>query len=148
MSMKREGLVILKVYMYIVGTLMVLACMFIVMGCRTQYVAVPEYHKEYITRTDTFMQRDSVWHYDSVFVKVAGDTVTIEHWKVLYRDKWRQCIMRDTVLKVDSIRVPYPVERRSTKWEQFKQNIVGALIAFLVIVMVYAIFRIRSHLKG
>ena len=164
--MKREGLVMLKVYMYIVGTLMVLACMFLVMGCATQYVPVPEYHYENHHSTDTMRYIDSVLKERNTIIREAGDMDSAllaelgirlkngERAILVLRKELERVLSQhnekahDTVIKVDSVRVPYPVERRATKWEHFKQNIAGALIAFLVIVMVYAIFRIRSHLKG
>jgi hypothetical protein len=50
--------------------------------------------------------RDSIFHYDSVFVKQQADTVFFERYKYLYRDK----IIRDSIFKTDTIHVPYPVE--------------------------------------
>jgi hypothetical protein len=50
--------------------------------------------------------KDSVFHYDSVFVKQTADTVFFERYRYLYKDK----IIRDSVFIQDTIRVPYPVE--------------------------------------
>ena len=68
-------------------------------GC-TRTVYVPQTHTEYRDRA----QYDSIYTRDSVFVKLAGDTV------YLYRDRWRDRYhtLRDTVHLVDS--VAYPVE--------------------------------------
>ena len=47
-------------------------------GCKTnEYVKVPEYHTEYIVRSDTIAKMDSVYVKDSVYVYQKGDTVVI-----------------------------------------------------------------------
>ncbi len=77
-------------------------------SCKSkEYVTVPEYHTEYICKTDTFAKLDSVYLKDSVFVYHNGDTVIIN--KIAYRDRYHNIykVKTDTVLKKDSI--PYPV---------------------------------------
>ena len=32
----------------------------LISGCKTKYVTVPEYHKEYISRTDSFFHTDTI----------------------------------------------------------------------------------------
>lgn len=105
-------------YLLAVFVLMCIVCLF--SGCRTQYVNVPEFHYIEKARTDTFVQRDSIHHHDSVMVRVKGDTVYLEKFSVMYRDRWREKAVHDTVIKIDSIRVPYPVERQATRWERLK----------------------------
>ncbi len=124
---------------------LVLALMVIGMlsGCKTKYVSVPEYHKEYVVSRDTVVSVDSILLHDSVFVYRNGDTVIVN--KVLYRDRVRN-VMRlrtDTVMRSDSVRVPYPVERELGKKEQrylvvgkwackaFAWILVAAVLAFL-----------------
>jgi hypothetical protein len=59
-------------------------------SCKTtQYIPVESSKIEY---RDNFI-RDSIFRYDSVFVKQAADTVFFERYKYLYRDK----IVRATV---------------------------------------------------
>ncbi len=72
-------------------------------SCKTNtvYVPVETVKTEYKDR----IFRDSVRLYDSVFVKMANDTVWMEKYKYLYRDR----LMRDSVFVSDSIQVPYPV---------------------------------------
>ena len=90
----------------------------LVTGCKTKYVSVPEYHKEYIVRSDTIAKVDSVVIKDSVFVYHSGDTVVMN--KVLYRDRVRNVwkTRTDTLMRSDSVRVPYPVERELTRQEK------------------------------
>ena len=102
----------------------------LLVGCTTtRYVPVPSVSVDsvYIDR----FQRDSIYQRDSVYVNrwTAGDTVYQDKvvWKYLYRDK----VKYDTVsvLRSDTVRVPYPVERRLTKWEQVRLNVGGWVIA-------------------
>ena len=118
-------------------------------GCKSvQYVPVETVRTDsvYIDR----FQRDSIYQRDSVFVNrwTAGDTVYQDKvvWKYVYRDK----VKYDTVaiLRSDTVRVPYPVERRLTKWEQVRLNVGGWVIALVVITILvvvgWAIYKIRK----
>ena len=128
---------------YIIAIVVVVSLLLLT-GCRTQYVSVPEYHYVDKVRTDTFVQRDSIHHHDSVMVRVKGDTVYMERWSVKYRDRWREKAVHDTVIKTDSIRVPYPVERQPTKWEAFKSQAGERAMWLLILAMLlYYIFRKR-----
>ena len=50
--------------------------------------------------------RDSIFHYDSVYVKDKGDTLILERYKYLYKNR----IIKDSIYLNDTIRIPYPVE--------------------------------------
>lgn len=105
-------------------------------GCKTKYVSVPEYHKEYVVRTDTFAKVDSVYIKDSVFVYHNGDTVIVN--KIAYRDRYHNIykVRIDTIFKRDSISVPYPVTRELTKNEQRLMTLGRMFIASLFLVIV------------
>ena len=118
-------------------------------GCKSvQYVPVETVRTDsvYIDR----YQHDSIYQRDSVFVNrwTAGDTVYQDKvvWKYVYRDK----VKYDTVaiLRSDTVRMPYPVERRLTKWEQVRLNVGGWVIALVVITILvvvgWAIYKIRK----
>ena len=100
---------------------------------KTQIVTVPEYHKEYIVRSDTIARVDSVLLHDSVFVYNVGDTIVIN--KVAYRDRVRNVYKTrtDTIVKTDSVRVPYPVEHTE------KQYIVSGKTLVLWAVFLFAV---------
>ena len=129
----------------------IMACILISMltGCKSvQYVPLET------VRTDSLYvdryQHDSIYLRDSVFVNrwTAGDTVYQDKvvWKYVYRDK----VKYDTVsvLRSDSVRVPYPVERRLTKWEQVRLNVGGWAIAVVVITILVivgcVVYKIRK----
>lgn len=127
-------------------------------GCRTKYVSVPEYHKEYINRTDSFFHTDTIkeeeWmtikEVDSVqLAKLGVQLRNIKNAYLIERNRNRERnnttlkTKTDTVLKVDSLRVPYPIERKLNKWENLKMEVGGwaiggfsavviALIAYIV----------------
>ena len=108
-------------------------------GCKTKYVSVPEYHTEYITKTDSFTQRDSILVRDSVYMWMKGDTIYKEKYSVIYKDRFRDRYLCDTIIKVDSVMVPYPVERQLTKWESFRQQLgtyaaIAVMIGFLAVI--------------
>lgn len=115
-------------------------------GCKSvQYVPVETVRTDsvYIDR----YQHDSIYQRDSIFVNrwTAGDTVYQDKvvWKYVYRDK----VVYDTVaiLRSDTVRVPYPVERRLTKWEQVRLNVGGWAIGCMVItIIIFSIYIIRN----
>ena len=127
----------MKLYNYIIKkvswciTLAPFMCMlFVICSCRTvKYVPVETIKVDttYINK----LQRDSIYMLDSVYVKEKGDTVLIEKYKYLYRDK----LVRDTLYmaKTDSIQVPYPVEKELTKWQKLCINVGGWAIGIVII---------------
>lgn len=110
-------------------TLCLLTC------CRTVYVPVETVHSD--TLVVSKWQHDSVYIdkylHDSVYIHDRGDTVLIEKWHTQFIDRWREREVHDTLvsIKVDSIQVPYPVEKKLGFWEKTKlvsTGFVGALI--------------------
>ena len=129
----------------------IMACILIsiLTGCKSvQYVPVETVRTDsvYIDR----YQRDSIYQRDSVFVNrwTAGDTVYQDKvvWKYVYRDK----VVYDTVaiLRSDTVRVPYPVERRLSTWEEVRLNVggwaIGAVIIFILIVVGIIVYKLKQ----
>lgn len=119
---------------YVLATLLLLA----VWSCRTtEYVPVE------VVRSDTTyinkVQRDSIYQLDSIYILDRGDTVLITKTKYLYRDK----LVHDTVyrFKMDSIQVPYPVERQLTRWEQCRLDVGGWAIVTVIIIILIVVGR-------
>ena len=137
----------MKLYNYIknkVSRCIVLApfmCLLLVCSCKTKYVPVETVKIDtiYINK----LQRDSIYMYDSVFVKDKGDTVFVEKYKYLYRDK----LVRDTmyISKADCIQVPYPVEKELTKWQQFRMDFGGWAMCIVVIsILILIVYKIKK----
>lgn len=114
-------------------------------GCKSiQYVPVET------VKTDTLyqkvVQRDSIHVHDSVTIRLKGDTVIFEKYHTKYIDR----LLRDTVYRsrVDSIAVPYPVERKLSKWEQvcidYGKIMLGATLILLVVAVWWLVRKIRK----
>ena len=108
-------------------------------GCTaTKYVPV----ESVSMRTDTLRVQvervDSVYLRDSVNVAISGATVWIEK----YRDRFRYRFITDTlermVQRVDSVAVPYPVERDLTSWQKLKMQAGGICIIAIALCVVGA----------
>ena len=121
--------------------IMALTALYVLVGCRTKYVAVPEYHKEYINRTDTFLRSDTLFRLDSVVIRQQGDTTVIEkiRWQNRFVNVYK--VKTDTIIKTDSVRVPYPVEKNLSKWQQFRLDFGGWAMGVLALGIVFFFIR-------
>ena len=115
---------------HIILSIITILLMSAIWSCRSvQYVPVE------VIKTDTTyinkIQRDSIYQLDSVYIRDKGDTVLITKTRYLYRDK----LIRDTVYMnhVDSVQVPYPVEKELTRWEQFRLDVGGWAFGIIII---------------
>ncbi|WP_294481401.1 hypothetical protein [uncultured Bacteroides sp.] len=112
-------------------------------SCRTQYVPVETMRTEYKTRDS--IRYDSIYQRDSVYMLVNGDTVYLYKYK--YRYRYLTINKTDTVIKVDSIQVPYQVEKQLTRWQSLKMELggwaFGIVIVFALIIMGRVIYRMR-----
>ena len=113
-------------------------------GCKqVQYVPVERVRTDSVYMTK--VQRDSIYKYDSVFVRERGDTVEVVKCRYLFVDKWR----RDTmyVERIDTIRIPVPVERELSRWERVKQEAggvaIGGFAVALLIIVGYIVYKSR-----
>lgn len=97
-------------------------------SCRTKYVSVPEYHNVYVNKHDTLTKHDSIYQKEFVDRYVKGDTIYLTKTKVDYRFRNLYKTRYMDSLKIDSIRVPYPVERKLNKWESLKMEVGGRVI--------------------
>lgn len=128
--------------------LIFLLVVFCLGSCRTKYVSVPEYHTEYITKTDSFTQRDSIFVKDSIYMWMQGDTIYKEKFSVIYKDRWRDRYLCDTIIKTDSVRVPYPVEKKLSKWQQIKLDIgEWVMVALALALIALVVIIVRKILK-
>ena len=132
---------------YVMVAIFVVALLALFTGCaHTKYVTVTEH------KTDSVYialhQRDSIYIHDSTFVQEKGDTMLIERWHTA----WRERLVHDTsvVVRVDSVPMPYPVEKKIEKqlsWWQKTQMYAGdVLLVLLAGGIVYGIFKIKDKL--
>lgn len=113
-------------------------------SCKTKYVTVPEYHTEYVVRSDTFHTMDSVLIHDSIYTYMTGDTVIVN--KVRYRDRISNVLHTriDTIFRQDSVRVKeeVPVEKELTSYQKVYLAVgkyATAIIALTALVSVLSL---------
>lgn len=113
-------------------------------SCRSvQYVPVENIRTEYKTRDS--IRVDSIYNQDSIYVFVKGDTVYQYRYKYLY--KYQYINRADTVIKTDSVQVPYPIEKQLSRWQSIKVELggwaFGLVIAFVLIIIVWLVYRTK-----
>jgi hypothetical protein len=126
-----------------------------------RYIPVETVRTEYQNHTDTVRMSDSVVieretivrQADSALINRLGLSLKEGEKAILVLQKQLERNMNmhyehntDTVIKTDSIQVPYPVERKLSKWEQVKMDIggiaMGACIILCLSVIVLFIARV------
>lgn len=123
-----------------ITVLLLLAVLLLLNGCKGKTVYLPvetiNTEKEYIDR----WHKDSIYIKDSIIINKAGDTIYIEKYKYIYKDK----LIRDSIFITDSIKIkePYPVEvekevNRLTSFQSF-QLWCGRIL--LLILLAYSIY--------
>lgn len=120
---------------------------FFLVGCKT-YIPVPEYHEVIVNKHDTLVQRDSVYERDSIYIIKSGDTVTTYHDRILYRDRWRDKVVYRDSIKVDSVRVPYPVPEQITKWQRGLMNFGYIGLGIVLLLIVTVIIKVSRWLRA
>ena len=113
-------------------------------GCKT----IKYYPLETVRHDTVYIQSarlDSILVKDSVHITEKGDTVTEFRLKYIYKYKDRT----DTLYlsKVDTVSVPYPVEKELTKWQSVKVDYGGWAIALVFVFILIVVGRIVYKLK-
>ena len=124
----------------------------IMLGSCTKRVYVPV--ENTTVRTDTVysakVRVDSVIFRDSIAVVQRGDTVFMTKYRDRYRVKERIDTVYQSVIDSVKVSVPYPVERKLTRWEQTKMDfggfaLGGVIAAVIVAVLAWIVKRKRKR---
>ena len=138
-----------------VPVMLLLTALLILTGCSPKVITVPEYHHEYHHTTDTVTKTDSVLKEKETIIREA-DSAMVAELGLRLKDRERAILIlrkelervmnartesrTDTIVKVDSIRVPYPVEKPLSWWQQQKirwgETAMAALLVVLLIVCI------------
>lgn len=118
-----------------------LLCLSLLCGCkRTIYVPVESHHYHTDSVRVSVERVDTMFQHDSVYVEHNGDTTLIVKWRDRYKVREVHGTVARKGIKVDSVYVPYPVEKPLSKWQQAKMDFggiafgaVGVLIAFIIV---------------
>ena len=112
-------------------------------SCKTpQYIPIETVKTEYKDK----IVKDSIFRYDSVFVKQTADTVFFERYKYLYRDK----IVKDSIFINDTIRVPYPVEvikevkKPLSSWQNFQVWCRRIALIIALLAGIYFVLKLKN----
>lgn len=112
-------------------------------SCRTQYVPVETVRTEYKTRDS--IRFDSIYNRDSIYVLIKGDTVYQYKYKYLY--KYQYLNRTDTVIRIDSIQVPYPVEKQLSRWQSLKMELGGWAFGIILLLVIVIASRMKYLMK-
>lgn len=122
-------------------------------SCKTEYIPIETSHTEHHWHTDSIKEVDSVIHerhttimqLDSVAMaqygiklKNAERAWLVKSWELERQIENLQKLtaIRDTVR--DTIQVPYPVEKKLSKWQQTKVDWGGwAMLGVLVVIILF-----------
>ena len=123
------------------------------LSCKTEYIPVETSHTEHHWHTDSIKEVDSVIHerhttimqLDSVAMaqygiqlKNAERAWLVKSWELerQIENLQRLTAYRDTIR--DTIQVPYPVEKKLSKWQQTKIDWGGwAMLGALVVIILF-----------
>ena len=163
--MKKE----LKEYWYAtkwaIGIVLMAVLLAMLVSCKTEYIPVESTHTEHHWHTDSVKQVDSVYHevqttimqLDSAqMAKYGIQLKTAERaWLVINKELEKQIALlqrlaaeRDTVEK--EIPVPYPIEKKLTKWQQVKMDFgeLIILVSIIIIIVFLVLYPRRNQYKG
>lgn len=111
------------------------ACIWALTGCSHQYIPVESVRYDSIFLSK--MQKDSIFVHDSLFIKEKGDTVFVDKYKYVYKTIIKTDTM--TIERVDSIRVPFPVEKKLSRWQQVKMDFGGYLMEGVIVYLALSV---------
>lgn len=125
-----------------------IAAICLLCGCtREIYIPMESRSGHADTLREYSIHVDSVYLRDSILIHERGDTVFMTY----YRDRYRYVGRNDTVYRsiMDTVRieVPCPVEKRLTRWQQFKMDFGGISAGVSVAVMIAAVFFLIRRFK-
>ena len=131
-----------------VAIILIFALCGVLCSCRSvRYVEVPRVSRDTLRVVQVETLRDSVR--DSIFLRefVRGDTVYRVKYveRLRWRDRWRV----DTVqaVRVDSVGVPYPVERKISRWDKVRYMWRGAVVGLVLAVVAVAVVWLRRRYR-
>lgn len=148
----------------------VIACVIISLffvGCKTEYVPVPEYHTVIVNNNDTVKIKDTLRTEKETILREARpeDSAMIAKLGIKLKENERLLIFiqsefnekirelkeihnKDSV-RVDSVQVPVPVERKLSKWESFcidyGKIMAGATAAAIIAIGIVLVLWIKKR---
>jgi hypothetical protein len=78
-----------------------------------------------------------------VLVREKGDTVWVEKFKTIYKDRIRMVVDRDTFMRCDTIPQVIEVEKPLTWWEEKKIAFGELAMSLLVCLLIYVVLKYK-----
>ena len=129
-------------------SLVALAMMLLMLSsCSPKTVYVPTVTIRTDTLYRTSLRVDSVIFRDSVAVIRRGDTVYLTKYRDRFRYRERIDTLYQSVTDSVEVRVPYPVERKLTRWERTKMKLGGWAFGALIVAVVAVVWLIFKKRK-
>ena len=132
----------------VIGLIMgLIACALITMctGCTTtKYIETVR--EVTVAKTDTFLQKDSVFCHDSIHVKEKGDSVIIDRWHTRWKDRVVYQAVHDTITTTETKEVTKEVPAKLTWWQQTRLHIANIVLWALLIAVVVWVG--KRHIKN
>lgn len=132
----------------VIGLIMgLIACALITMctGCTTtKYIETVR--EVTVAKTDTFLQKDSVFCHDSIHVKEKGDSVIIDRWHTRWKDRVVYQAVHDTITTTETKEVTKEVPAKLTWWQQTRLHMANIMLWALLIAVVVWVG--KRHIKN
>lgn len=131
----------------VIGIIMgLIACALITLctGCTTtKYIETVR--EVTVAKTDTFLQKDSVFCHDSIHVKEKGDSVIIDRWHTRWKDRVVYQAVHDTITTTETKEVTKEVPAKLTWWQQTRLHIANIMLWAILIAVIAWIG--KRHIK-
>lgn len=126
------------------------ACVIITLlcGCKaTRYVPMEtvKIDSVYVNRWNI----DSIYVHDSIFVNRWKNEDTVYTEKVVMKYLYKNKIRNDTmyIMRTDTTKVPYPVERELSWWEKTRKKMFPVLLVTVTVLVVIIVWLKRNQRK-
>lgn len=148
------------------GVIIIVVISLLLSSCESiQYIPVEKVKTEYINRTDTVNKIDTLISEKETIIREADSSLVARLGLqlkanerailILQKELERQVSKEsehrtDTVIKTDSVQVPYPVEKKLTKWQQVKMDAggvaMGVCLVVVIVIIVGFIVKVRRRI--
>lgn len=140
-----------------------LLALFLFCSCSTQYVPIETTHTIYQNHTDTIREKDSVHTETNTIIREADSAMVLQLGLQLKDNERAILILRkelqrvvnqkqqhstDTVIKTDSVQVPYPVPAQLTRWQSFCCDYGKIMLGTTLVLFILLIILTIKHLKS
>ena len=129
-----------KLLFLILGVIVLASCKSV------RYVTVPEYHETVVHQRDTVSQKDSIFVHDSIAFMQRGDTVFLDRFHTVYKDRWKYQVRVDSFVQRDTVTVVKEVEKPPSTLQKWKMQICEiTMLLCLVAAAGFVIFKILQR---